>query len=171
MFQTLSKLELRVSLGILPAYFDRLETFVAPPFYRPLIKNAIAMQFKQRRDRILQEVKRQWLLRMFQDYEKQYEQYHQQYQQRLQILQVNRSTHLYQSYMAYIQHHIQRLQEEFFHQTLRLDRKKFQRQFRQRSKQAKRSMGVSPTVMINMFRHPFTTNEMAYLSRGENIST
>lgn len=163
----ISKLELRVSLRFLPAYFDRLETFVAPQFYRPLIKNAIGMQFKQKRMKILQEVKRQWLLRIFHDYEKQYEQQHVQYQQRLQALQVNDSTQmLFHIYSTYIQHHIERLQEEFFHQTLRLYRKKLQQQYRQRSKEAKQLINVSPVVMIDLFHHPFTSNEMAYLSRG-----
>ena len=166
-FQALSTLESSVSTGILPAQFDQLETFVAPQFYRPLIKNSIGMQFKQKRCRILQEVKRQWLSRMFQDYEQQYEQCHRQYQQRLQRLESHCSTRLYQSYVSYIQHHIVRLQEEFFHQTLRLHRKKLQRQFRQRSKEAKQLIGVSPVVMIDLFHHPFTTNEMAYLSRGK----
>lgn len=170
----MSKLELRVSLQHLPDDFDRLEAFVAPDFYRPLLKNSIAVEFKQKRCKMIQDVKRQWLARKFDYYHRQYEQAHKAYRKVLQKLEIDSSTSLfttgnqnvYQSVVAYIKHHTERLQQEFFREKLPLYRKKLQRLYRRRSQEQKKLADVSPLVMTDLLRHPFTCKEMAFLSRG-----
>lgn len=170
----MSQLELCVSIQFLPKYFDQLETFVAPNFYRPVVTNSIAMEYKQKRCKILQEVKRKWLMMKFEHYEKQYEHYHIQYQKHLQELESYCSTRLYtigsqtlyHLFLAYIKHHSERLQQEFFYEKLRFYRKKLQRLHRQRSKDEKKMISVSPSVLFEIHRHPFTVKEMSYLSRG-----
>lgn len=170
----MSKLELRVSLQYLPDDFDQLEAFVAPDFYRPLLKNSIAVEFKQKRCKIIQDVKRQWLVSKFDHYHQQYEQADKDYRKILQKLVIDSSTSLfttgnqnaYQSFMAYIKHHTERLQQEFAQEKLPSYRKMLQRLYRRRSQEQKKLVDVSPLVMTDLLRHPFTLKEMAFLSRG-----
>ncbi|CAF1330250.1 unnamed protein product, partial [Rotaria sordida] len=60
-YEDLEKLVARVSIDFLPRSFDELERLVSFDDYFPLIKDNIAVEFKQNSYKIIQEAKRIWL--------------------------------------------------------------------------------------------------------------
>ncbi|CAF1117535.1 unnamed protein product [Rotaria sordida] len=60
-YEDLEKLVARVSIDFLPRSFDELERFVSFDDYFPLIKDNIAVEFKQNSYKIIQEAKHIWL--------------------------------------------------------------------------------------------------------------
>ena len=176
-FEKMSKLEIRESMQVLPKPYDQLEYFIAPDLYSPLIKNSLATEFKQRRYKIIQEAKRTWLNMDLHMYEKQYQTYHMEYQHELKQLELQSSTQLYEngtnmlyrSFLAYIEHHMDRLRQEWYSDKIQIYRRKLLRLAHRRSKAEKKLVSVTPLVMIDVFRHLFTTKEIAYLSRGKQF--
>jgi len=175
------QLETQVSIRFLPDNFDQSENFIAPDLYLPLIKT---IEFKQKRDKILQEAKRTWLNSYINIYEITYQDYEYQYQQDLKQFELDCSNHvhhrneiipttLFNSFLTYINHLINRIKQEIYYEKLPLYRRKLLRRLRRQQhlgSTRKKLVNVGPQVIIDLLQHPFTATELAYLSKGNVIN-
>ncbi|CAF2152106.1 unnamed protein product, partial [Rotaria magnacalcarata] len=82
-WEQLLMLRMRILDKFLPQHFDDLEHFIAPNIYSPVISNTIAIQFKNKRYKIIQEAKRSWLNVILHAYEIKIQEYDRQYQYEL----------------------------------------------------------------------------------------
>ncbi|CAF4056964.1 unnamed protein product [Rotaria magnacalcarata] len=73
-------LEIRIHCKFLPQNFDLLENFISSIGYLPLNNNAKAIEIENKRYKIIQEAKRQWLNYFLNIYEIKIQEYEQQYQ-------------------------------------------------------------------------------------------
>ncbi|CAF5184021.1 unnamed protein product, partial [Rotaria magnacalcarata] len=83
LWEQLLMLRMRILDKFLPEHFDDLEHFIAPNIYSPVISNTIAIQFKNKRYKIIQEAKRSWLNIILHAYEIKIQEYDRQYQYEL----------------------------------------------------------------------------------------
>ncbi|CAF4890970.1 unnamed protein product, partial [Rotaria socialis] len=82
-WEQLLMLRMRILDKFLPQHFDDLEHFIAPNIYSPVISNTIAIQFKNKHYKIIQEAKRSWLNITLHAYEIKIQEYDRQYQYEL----------------------------------------------------------------------------------------
>ena len=116
-FEKFLRFEKGISMQCLPKNFHQLEYFIACDLYEPLIKDSIAVEFKQKQYKIIQETKRTWLNIYLNAYEIQYQEYEHQYQQGLKRFELNHfSNHqeneriiLMESFLTYMNHRQNRL--------------------------------------------------------------
>lgn len=177
-FEQMTRFELRISLECLPKHYYQLEPFVMPDLYTPMVKNASAIELKQKRSKLIQAIKRRWLQMELDTYEQRYREYEIQYQHALKQLEILSSTRLYsdsshvlyRAFLAYIDHRSNRLQHQFFDEKIRLLRKQllFTGRLR-RKKKGSSSIPVAPSMIVDLLHHPFTYKEVAYLSRGTSL--
>ena len=175
-------METRISCECLPQNFLNLENFIAPDLYAPLIPDPIALEFQRRREKIVREAKRSWLYNYVHLYEIRLENYEQQYQRDLHQFEQNNSndghlindngttTTLFHSFTTYMDHRTNRIKHEIYFEKIPLYRSKLLRiQCRQliSSTNTRKMVDVSPQVIIDLIFHPFSAEELAYLSRGE----
>ena len=140
-----------------------------------MIKDNIAVEFKQKRCKIIQEAKRTWLNMYIDVYESKIQEYEHQYQQDLDLFELNSLNHVYHynetttplfnSFNNYINHRINTMKQEIYYDKLPVYRRQLLR-FRRRLESTKKMVTVSPKVMIDLIYHPFTANQLAYLSKG-----
>ncbi|CAF4171520.1 unnamed protein product, partial [Rotaria sordida] len=176
-YEDLEKLEARISIDFLPRSFDELEDFIVVNDYFPLIKDNIALEFKQNSYKIIQEAKRTWLNTYGNVYENQIEKFQHQYEVVLHQFEIANSSHacinngttttttLYQSFLNYINRRTNRLKEEIAYEKISLYRKQLLR-VQRHLKSSKKMVTVKPTVIVDLLYHPFTAAQLDYLSRG-----
>lgn len=178
-YEDLQKLETRVSINFLPRNFDKLECFIAFDHYFPLIKDNIAVEFKQKRYKIIQEAKRTCLNIHVKAYESKIQQFEDQYQRELyqfQFMNSNPSsmnngttaTTLYNSFINYINYRTNRMKQESFYERIPVYRKQLLRQYRRGLGSKKKMVSVYPNVIVDLIYHPFTATQLSYLSRGND---
>ncbi|CAF4159579.1 unnamed protein product, partial [Rotaria sp. Silwood2] len=176
-YEDLQKLEARVAIDILPRSFDELEWFIAFDDYFPLIKDNIAVEFKQNRHKTIQEAKRTWFNTYIDAYESQIAEVEHQYEMELHQFDLTNSsqsclnngiTTLCQSFLNYINHRINRIKEEIAYEKIPIYKKKLLRAQR-RSKSTNKTVTIKPNVIVDLIYHPFTDTQLAYLSRGKIV--
>ncbi|CAF3751880.1 unnamed protein product [Rotaria sp. Silwood1] len=173
-FENFLKLETQVTVEVLPKNFEHLEYFIAPNLYSPMIRDSLALELKQQKYKIIQEAKRTWLTIYIHGYETKYEEYVHQYQETLKSFELQCSNHpsqstettRFQSFLLYINHWIHRLKQEIYYQTIPIYRRKLIRLRRQWRLNKKKLVSISPRIIMDLIRHPFTRAELAFLSRG-----
>ncbi|CAF4058846.1 unnamed protein product [Adineta steineri] len=174
-FEELLQFETQVSMELLPEDFDHLEMFIAPTLYSSIVKDhLLTMTLKQKRYKTIQEIKRIWLNIYIDAYEIQYQDYEHQYKRELDNFklisandnQINEATLPIDSFMTYINHRTKRMKQEIYSEKLSIYRRKLLRRHRRRLGLKTKLIPIRPTVIIDLIRHPFTTTELAYLSRG-----
>ncbi|CAF5145296.1 unnamed protein product, partial [Rotaria sp. Silwood1] len=142
--------------------------------YSPMIRDSLALELKQQKYKIIQEAKRTWLTIYIHGYETKYEEYVHQYQETLKSFELQCSNHpsqstettRFQSFLLYINHWIHRLKQEIYYQTIPIYRRKLIRLRRQWRLNKKKLVSISPRIIMDLIRHPFTRAELAVLSRG-----
>jgi hypothetical protein len=171
-YEDFLKLQTRISIEWLPQNFDQLEHLIAVDLYFPTIKDNIAVEFKQKRYKIIQETKRTWLNMYMDAYEMKIQEYERDYQQELNQFEFNSSSHiqmngttLFNAISAYMNHRIYRMKDELYYDMIPLYRRQMLR-LRQRLGWPKKMVSVCPKVILDVNYHPFTTTQLAYLSRG-----
>ncbi|CAF2819348.1 unnamed protein product [Rotaria sp. Silwood2] len=173
-YEDLLKLEARVSIDFLPQSFDELEDFVTFDDYFPVVKNTVAIEFKHNNYKIIQEAKRIWLKTYGDAYESEIEKFKHQYEDELHQFQLVNSRHsgfysatttIMNSFLDYMNRRTNRLKEEIVYEKVPFYRKHLLR-VQQRFKSTKKMVTVKPTVIVDLLCHPFTTSQLAYLSRG-----
>ncbi|CAM4819703.1 unnamed protein product [Rotaria magnacalcarata] len=178
LYEDLLKLETGVLIDILPRNFDKLECYIAFDHYFPLIKDNIAVEFKQKHYKIIQEAKRTWLNMYVNAYESKIQDYKGQYEVELHKFELKNSsdsstddrtttttTVLFNSFINYINHRTNRMQEEIFYDKIPNYRRQLLR-FHRRLKSPKKMVTVCPNVIVDLIYHPFTATQLNYLSRG-----
>ncbi|CAF1459948.1 unnamed protein product [Adineta steineri] len=168
-FEELLKLEAQISIEFLPKHFDHLENFIAPQFYLPVIKNDPIIEYKQQRYKIIQEAKRTWFNIFVDACEIQY----QEELKKFQMICVNDSQKneyitLFTSCINYINHRTKRIKREIYSEKIPVYRRKLLRHRQRHLKSKKELVNVRPKIILDLIRHPFTSNELDYLSRGPN---
>ncbi|CAF2139725.1 unnamed protein product [Rotaria magnacalcarata] len=150
LWEQLLMLRMRILDKFLPEHFDDLEHFIAPNIYSPVISNTIAIQFKNKRYKIIQEAKRSWLNIILHAYEIKIQEYDRQYQYEL----IQLKSQLLNSMT---------LNGESIVSSYR----KILLQNRQRSLSSTKSIiGVCPEPYLDLMSNPFNTNEWNHLSLG-----
>lgn len=161
-----------------------METFIAPDLYAPAVNDPLALEFQHQRDKIIREVKRSWLYNYVVLYEIILQNYEQHYQRDLHQFERNTSntihlmndhgtttqSTLFQSFTAYMDHRMNRIKREICNEKIPLYRSKLLGTRRQQlwsTTNHRSTVNVSPQVIIDLIRHPFNADELAYLSRGE----
>jgi len=174
-WEELLMLEMRVLCKFLPQNFDDLENFTAPNMYSPVIHNSTANQFKNKRYKIIQEAKRQWLNITFYAYEIKIQEYEQQYQyellqlesQLLNSITVDGSSVL-NKIKEYVTYQTEQLKNDIYTKMSAFRGKLLRR--RQRSSLSKTTTGVSPEPYLDVISNPFKTREWNHLSLGKTFS-
>ncbi|CAF3160913.1 unnamed protein product [Rotaria sp. Silwood2] len=173
-YEHLEKIEAQVSIDILPRSFDELEWFIVFDDYLPLMKDNIAVEFKQNSYKTIQEAKRRWFNTYVDAYESQIKEVEHQYEVELHLFELisssrscsnNGITTLYQSFLNYINHRIKRRKEEIAYEKIPIYRKQLLR-VQRCSKSINKTVTIKPNVIVDLIYHPFTDTQLAYLSRG-----
>jgi hypothetical protein len=184
-FEELLQLEAHVSTEVLPKHFDRLEMFiVSDDLYSPVVNDHLAVEFRQQRCKIIQEVKRTWLNIFMNAYEIQYQDYEHQYREergKLQVLCANdrqadgtTASASFDAFVAYVDHRTNRMKQEIYSEKIPVYRRKLLRLRRRRQcsqSDRQKKVTIRPTLILDLIRHPFTAVELAFLSRGNRISS
>lgn len=167
-------LEMRISCKFLPETFDQLERFIAPINYSPMNNNPNAIEVKNKRYKIIQEAKRQWLNVTLHAYEIKIQEYEQQFQDELvqleSYLSNNKNNGVYDSTLfsnikEYITCYTDKLQQSI-HQKMSSFRVVLL-QHRHRSLKTKKYIGVSPEPYLDCVSNPFNTLQWNQLSLGK----
>lgn len=174
-YEDLQKLETHVFVEFLPENFTKLERFITFEYYFPVIEDDIAVEFKQKRYKIIREAKRTWLNLYVNAYEIRFQEYEQQYQTELHRFQFMSSGYssinsgtimtLYSAFNNYINHRTNRMKQEISYETIPIYRRQLLRQH-QLLGTRKKMVSICPNVIVDLIYHPFTSTELAYLSRG-----
>ncbi|CAF5186216.1 unnamed protein product, partial [Rotaria magnacalcarata] len=161
-------LEIRIHCKFLPPNFDHLENFISSIDYLPLNNNTKIIEIKNKRFKIIQETKRQWLNYFLNIYEIKIQEYEQQYQNefiRLEsLLSNNNDTTMLNNIKEYINNRIQRLKRDIYDKMASFRRIILQN--RQRSSSTKNVIGVSPEPYLDLMSNPFNKRQWNYLSLG-----
>ncbi|CAF4098144.1 unnamed protein product, partial [Rotaria sordida] len=173
-YESLLKLEIRVSIDFLPRSFDELEGFITFDDYFPVVKDTQAIEFKQNYYKIIQKAKRTWLMTHIDAYESEIKKFKHQYENELHQFQLTNSNHggihsgtrtIVNSFLDYINRRINRLKEETAYEKIPLYRKQILC-VQRRLKPSKKMVTIKPTVIVDLLYHPFTAAQLDYLSRG-----
>ena len=171
-YEDFLKLQTRISIEYLPQNFDQLENFLSSDLYFPIIKDHLAVEFKQKRYKIIQEAKRTWLNLYIQAYQIKIQEYEHQYQQDLNQFELKNINHMHineksllDSFNDYIDYRINRIKQDIYFEKLPSYHKQVLRK-RQCLRWPKKMVTVNPTVILDILYHPFTSTQLAYLSRG-----
>jgi hypothetical protein len=168
--------ETRIYCKFLPETFNQLEYFITSIDYLPLNNNEKAIEIKNKRYKLIQEAKRQWLNYFLNIYEIKIQQYEQQYQNefiKLEPLFLNNNdnmindTTLLNNINEYINTRINRLKKDIYDKMTCF--RKIILQNRQRSPSIKNVIGVSPEPYLDLISNPFDKRQWNYLSLGKNI--
>lgn len=172
------KLEAQVSIEFLPKNFDHLENFIiSDDLYSPVVKDHVIIEFTQNQYKIVQEAKRTWLNIFLDTYEIQYQDYEHQYREELKKFQLISSnniqrnittttTTLFYSFITYMNYRTNRMKQEIYYEKIPIYRRKLLCHRRRCLGSKKELVNVRPTIILDLMRHPFSTTELAYLSRG-----
>ncbi|CAF3300302.1 unnamed protein product, partial [Rotaria sp. Silwood2] len=133
----------------------------------------IAVEFKQKRYKIIQEATRTWLNMYVDAYESEIQEYEHQYQQALNEFELNHLNHvqhingitLFNSFINYINHRTNRIKQEIYYDKIPVYRRQLLRLHRRLDSSTK-MVPVSLKVIIVLIYYPCTATQLAYLSRG-----
>ncbi|CAF1504616.1 unnamed protein product [Rotaria sp. Silwood1] len=115
-----------------------------------------------------------WLKTYIDAYESEIEKFKHQYEDELYQFQLVNSRHggiysttttIVNSFLDYLNRRTNRLKDEIAYEKVPLYRKHLLR-VQQRFKSTQKMVTVKPTVIVDLFYHPFTAAQLAYLSRG-----
>ncbi|CAF1627848.1 unnamed protein product [Rotaria magnacalcarata] len=166
-------LEIRIHCKFLPQNFDHLENFISPIDYLPLNNNQKAIEIKNKRFRIIQEAKRQWLNYFLNIYEIKIQEYEQQYQNEFiqleSLFSNNNDKTMLNNIKGHINNRINRLKKDIYDKTASFRRIILQN--RQRSSSTKNVIDVSPEPYLDLISNPFDKRQWNYLSFVENHLT
>ncbi|CAF4914618.1 unnamed protein product, partial [Rotaria socialis] len=172
-FENYLRLETRISMQCLPKELNRIENIITSIRYRPRFRNFLSIQFQQQQYKLIQEAKRNCLSMFLHAYEIQYQHYENQYQQFFKEFQCKNNTcsnetSLLECFLIYINYRIDRLKQVLYYERIPIFRRKLRRQRQHLKRKGKflKQIQVSPYVILDLQRHPFTTTELKYLSRG-----
>ncbi|CAF4887223.1 unnamed protein product, partial [Rotaria socialis] len=161
-------LEIRIHCKFLPQNFDHLENFISTIDYLPLNNNQKAIEIKNKRFRIIQEAKRQWLNYFLNIYEIKIQEYEQQYQNEFiqleSLFSNNNDKTMLNNIKGHINNRINRLKKDIYDKTASFRRIMLQN--RQRSSSTKNVIGVSPEPYLDLISNPFDKRQWNYLSFG-----
>lgn len=172
-FEDYLRFETRISMQCLPKVFKHIENSIQSIPYQSRFRNFLSIQYQQKRYKLIQEAKRNCLNIFLHAYEIQYQQHEHQYQQIFQEFESKNNTSsneitLLECFLRYINCRIDRLKQIIYHERIPIFRKKLRQQRQKLKRKGKflRQVQVSPHVIIDLRRHPFTSTELNYLSRG-----
>ncbi|CAF2143501.1 unnamed protein product [Rotaria magnacalcarata] len=161
-------LEIRIHCKFLPPNFDHLENFISSIDYLPLNNNTKIIEIKNKRYKMIQETKRQWLNYFLNIHEIKIQEYEQQYQNEFiqleSLLSNNNDKTMLNNIKEYINNRIQRLKRDIFDKMAPFRRIILQN--RQRSSSTKNVIGVSPEPYLDLISNPFNKRQWNYLSLG-----
>ncbi|CAF3713387.1 unnamed protein product [Rotaria socialis] len=172
-FENYLRLETRVSMECLPRQLNRIENIFRSIQYRTHLRDFLSIEYQQKRFKLIQETKRHFLNIYLHSYEIQYQQRENEYQQLFKefVSKNNLSNNesiLLEGFHRYMNYRIDRLKQIIYYEQIPIFQKKLrhQRQRLKRKRKFLKQVQVSPHVILDLRRHPFTTNELKYLSRG-----
>ncbi|CAF1613306.1 unnamed protein product [Rotaria magnacalcarata] len=165
--------ETRIYCKFLPETFDQLENFISSIDYLPLNNNEKAVEIKNKRYKMIQEAKRQWLNYFLNIYEIKIQEYEQQYQNEFIKLEslfsnnndniINDTTTL-NNIKEYINNRTNRLRKDIYDKMSLFQKRILQN--RQRSSSTKNVIGVTPEAYLDLISNPFNKCQWTYLSLG-----
>jgi hypothetical protein len=167
-------LETRIHCKFLPQNFDDLENFISSIDHLPLNNNQKAIEIKNKRYKIIQEAKRQWLNYFLNIYEIKIQEYEQQYQNEFikvetffsnNINNIINDTTMLNNIKEHINNRINRLKKDIYDKMTSFRRIILQN--RQRSSSTKNVIGVSPEPYLDLISNPFNKRQWNYLSLGK----
>lgn len=176
-YEEMAMLKERILHQNLPSIYDQMKQYMTTDdFYRPCIGDQTLAEMKTKRRKILQQGKRAILQLYMYAYQFKINDYQQRYQQALDELELTltynkltiHGSTLFQALQTYMMHRTDRLKNEI-NDKLSHYREIIARR-RQRSSMAKKTVGVSPQVTIDVLHHTFNADELAFLSRGKTES-
>ncbi|CAF3621044.1 unnamed protein product [Rotaria socialis] len=160
--------ETRIYCKFLPQNFDHLENFISPIDYLPLNNDTKIIEIKNKRHKIIQEAKRQWLNYSLNIYEIKIQEYEQQYQNAFiklrSLFSDNNATTMLNNIKEYINNRINRLKKDIYDKMASFRRMILQN--RQRSSSTKNVIGVSSEPYLDLISNPFNKRQWNYLSFG-----
>lgn len=173
-FEDYLRLEIHISIQYLPKVFNQMQKSLLLKSYQFHFDNKLTIQYQQQQFKIIQEMKRYCLNMLFRGFELQYQQYEKQFQQYFQELQSkmilsSNGSILLESFIRYLNFRTDRLKQVIYYERIPAFRKQLRRQrqdLRKKSKFQQQQIQVSPQVILDIHRQPFTTRELNYLSRG-----
>ncbi|CAF3609543.1 unnamed protein product, partial [Rotaria socialis] len=172
-FENYLRLETRISMQCLPKELNRIENIITSIRYRPRFRNFLSIQFQQQQYKLIQEAKRNCLNMFLHAYEIQYQHYENHKHVFLKEFQCKNNTcsnetSLLECFLIYINYRIDRLKQVLYYERIPIFRRKLRRQRQHLKRKGKflKQIQVSPYVILDLQRHPFTTTELKYLSRG-----
>lgn len=166
------QLQVRVQCKFLPKKFDNLENFIEPMTYSPVIQNTIAVEFANKRFKIIQEAKRSWLKISFHAYELKINEYDHQYQSELSLL----KSCLLNSMNMNGESISNQINEYMDYRTRKSKREVYQKmsvyqnillQNRKRSSSRKNTIGVSSEPYLDVLSNPFDQHQWNHLALGK----
>ena len=174
-YEELTMLKERIRYQFLSTNFDQLGEYIAPDYYWPPIADRTLVETKTKRRKIVQQAKRKLLNIYIFAYEMKIYHYEEQYQQALNELELkfasNKTTIAGQSLLnavkAYMVYRTERIKGDIFQKTAHFRQIIARR--RQRSSVAKKALGVSPQVTIDVLHHTLNEDELTYLSLGKIV--
>ncbi|CAF4945538.1 unnamed protein product, partial [Rotaria socialis] len=144
--------ETRIYCKFLPQNFDHLENFISPIDYLPLNNDTKIIEIKNKRHKIIQEAKRQWLNYSLNIYEIKIQEYEQQYQNAFiklrSLFSDNNATAMLNNIKEYINNRINRLKKDIYDKMASFRRMILQN--RQRSSSTKNVIGVSSEPYLDL---------------------
>ncbi|CAF4192638.1 unnamed protein product [Rotaria sp. Silwood2] len=171
-FEHYLRLETRISFECLPNILHSIENMITSIRFQSRLDNFLTIQYQQQRYKLIQEAKRNCLNIFFQAYEIQYQHYEKQYQELFKQFESNNKTTsgspLLECFLIYLNHRIHRLKQVIYYERIPLFRRKLRlrNQYWREKKKFCKQIQVSPRVILDVHRNPFTTTELKYLARG-----
>ena len=175
-YEEFTTLKERIIHQFLPPNFDQFEQYIIQnDFYAPSVEDQTFIEMNTRRRKILQKGKRTILHIYAYAYQFKIKNYQQQYEQALNEFELKFTSNttstidgltLFQAVKTYLIHRTHLMKQEI-HDKISHFRQIIARH-RQRSSLAKKMVGVSPEIIINVLsHHTLNADELAYLSRGK----
>lgn len=82
---------------------------------------------------------------------------------------MNQSIPLLDAFHSYIKNRMDRLKQEIYHEKLPMYRRKLLNLNRRLKLKNKSQVETSPTIILDLIRHRFTSRELAFLARGSSF--
>ncbi len=162
---------MRILCKFLPQNFDQLEVFIGCINYLPLNNNQKSIQIKNKRYKIIQEAKRNWLKIFFHVYEHQLKKYEQVHENEFKQLEMQLSNSIsidgvsiLNKIKQYITCQTTHLKEDISNK-ISSSRDTLLRN-RQRSSSSKHRIGVSPEPYLDLIDNPFNNLQWNQLTLG-----
>ncbi|CAF1164425.1 unnamed protein product, partial [Adineta ricciae] len=170
-FEELLQFEMHILCKFLSSEYDHLENVVAPVTYTPLNSKPKSVELNNKRYKIIQDAKHQWLHISLSVYEIKLQEYNQQYEQNVLEFESKLSNYTSTSGVSlltdthqYLGYRTNQLKQSILNK-MSVFRKKLL-QHRQNLSANNPIIGVSPEPYLDLDYNPFTKREWQYLSLG-----